>query len=104
MTTNGHMNARTLHSRLNHPVVDADGHWIEYMPVMREQFRRIGGDAAVEALDTATSRVRSALKMSVAERARERVGMEAFRACRSEDVGDCGPPLCRRLLYDCQDD
>src|SRR6516164_1959271 len=54
MTTNGHMNARTLHSRLNHPVVDADGHWIEYMPVMREQFRRIGGEAAVEALDTAT--------------------------------------------------
>ena len=35
MTENGHVDARTLRSRLNHPVIDADGHWIEYQPVMR---------------------------------------------------------------------
>ena len=67
MSENGHMDARTLHARLHHPIVDADGHWLEYGPVMREEFRRIGGDAAVEALATATSRVPSALKMSVVE-------------------------------------
>src|SRR5215472_16374602 len=104
MTTNGHMNARTLHSRLNHPVVDADGHWIEYMPVMREQFRRIGGEAAVEALDTATSRVPSALKMSVAERARKRVGMEAFWSSPSENVLDRATAMFPRLMYERLDD
>ncbi len=46
MQTNGHTEARKLHSRLSHPVIDADGHWIEYAPVMREEFRRIGGEAA----------------------------------------------------------
>jgi len=104
MTTNGHMNARTLHSRLNHPVVDADGHWIEYMPVMREQFRRIGGEAAVEALDTATSRVPSALKMSVSERARKRVGMEAFWSSPSENVLDRATAMFPRLMYERLDD
>ena len=48
MTHNGHLAARTLHARLTHPVIDADGHWLEYGPVMRAEFRRIGGEAAVE--------------------------------------------------------
>jgi len=104
MTTNGHMNARTLHSRLNHPVVDADGHWIEYMPVMREEFLRIGGEAAVEALDTATSRVPNALKMSVSERARKRVGMEAFWSSPSENVLDRATAMFPRLMYERLDD
>src|SRR5215831_7523691 len=104
MTTNGHMNARTLHSRLNHPVVDADGHWIEYMPVMREEFRRIGGAAAVEALDTATTRAPTALKMSVTERARKRVGMEAFWSSPSENVLDRATAMFPRLMYERLDD
>jgi len=53
MPSNGSTEARKLRSRLNHPIIDADGHWLEYGPVMREEFRRIGGDAAVEALATA---------------------------------------------------
>ncbi|MGH2670601.1 MAG: hypothetical protein ACRDH5_16065 [bacterium] len=64
MTGNGHMDARKLHSRLNHPVIDADGHWLEYGPVMREEFRRIGGEAAVEALALASQRVPNSLKMT----------------------------------------
>src|SRR5262245_53295879 len=104
MTTNGHMNARTLHSRLNHPVVDADGHWIEYMPVMREEFRRIGGEAAVEALATATQRVPTALGMSVAERARKRVGMEAFWSSPSENVLDRATAMFPRLMHARLDD
>ncbi|HTY77843.1 MAG TPA: amidohydrolase family protein [Candidatus Bathyarchaeia archaeon] len=104
MTTNGHANARTLHSRLNHPVVDADGHWIEYMPVMREEFRRIGGEAAVEALDTSIARVPTALKMTVAERARKRVGMEAFWSSPSENVLDRATAMFPRMMYERLDD
>jgi hypothetical protein len=64
MSGNGHHDARQLRSRLSHPVIDADGHWVEYAPVMREEFRRIGGDAAVEALALASQRVPSSLGMS----------------------------------------
>jgi predicted TIM-barrel fold metal-dependent hydrolase len=98
------MDARTLHARLNHPIVDADGHWLEYGPVMREEFRRIGGEAAVEALATATSRVPSSLKMSVAERSRKRVGQEAFWSSPSENVLDRATAMLPKLMYERLDD
>ena len=104
MQSNGHMDARTLHARLGHPIVDADGHWLEYGPVMREEFRRIGGEAAVEALATATARVPTALTMSVAERSRRRVGQEAFWSSPSDNVLDRATAMLPRLMYERLDD
>ncbi|MGH7355738.1 MAG: amidohydrolase family protein [Candidatus Rokuibacteriota bacterium] len=104
MTSHGHTDARTLHSRLSHPVIDADGHWLEYGPVMKEEFRRIGGAAAVEAYETASARVPNALKMSVAERGRRRVGMESFWSSPSENVLDRATAMLPRLMYERLDD
>src|SRR3989475_93951 len=78
MLSKGQTEARKLRSRLSHPIIDADGHWAEFAPHMREEFRRIGGDAAVEALAMASARIPNALSMSVAERRRPRIGQEAF--------------------------
>src|SRR5919109_2442474 len=102
--TDSHMNARQLRSRLSHPIIDADGHWLEYGPVMREEFRRSGGDAAVEAWDFASQRVPNALKLSVAERARRRVGQEAFWSTPSENVRDRATAMLPRLMYERLDD
>jgi predicted TIM-barrel fold metal-dependent hydrolase len=104
MSTSGQSEARTLRARLSHPIIDADGHWLEYGPVMREEFRRIGGEAAVEALALASARVPNALKMSVAERARRRVGMEAFWSSPSENVLDRATAMLPRLMYERLDD
>jgi predicted TIM-barrel fold metal-dependent hydrolase len=102
--TNGHMDARQLRSRLSHPVIDADGHWLEYGPVMREEFRRIGGDAAVEALAVASDRIPSALRMSLAERRRRRIGQEAFWSSPCENVLDRATAMLPRLMYERLDD
>jgi hypothetical protein len=40
MPINGSTEARKLRSRLSHPIIDADGHWLEYGPVMREEFQK----------------------------------------------------------------
>ncbi|HEV8144309.1 MAG TPA: amidohydrolase family protein [Methylomirabilota bacterium] len=104
MTTNGQTEARKLRARLDHPIIDADGHWIEYGPVMREEFKRIGGDAAAEAFDLAHSRVPNSLKLSVAERARRRVGMEAFWSSPSENVLDRATAMLPRLMHERFDD
>src|SRR5438552_5267099 len=37
MLTNLQTEARKLRNRLTHPIVDADGHWLEYNPVMRSE-------------------------------------------------------------------
>src|SRR3989449_3241709 len=86
MLTNDPTNARKLRSRLSHPIIDADGHWLEYAPIMREEFRRIGGDAAAEALALASDRIPSSLRMSLAERRRRRAGQEAFWGAPRENV------------------
>ena len=104
MPTNGSTEARKLRSRLNHPIIDADGHWLEYGPVMREEFRRIGGDAAVEALALASQRIPSSLGMSLAERRRRRVGQEAFWSTPSENVLDRATAMLPRLMYERLDD
>jgi predicted TIM-barrel fold metal-dependent hydrolase len=104
MQENGHPDARKLHARLSHPVIDADGHWLEYGPVMREEFRRIGGEAAVEALALASQRIPNALKMTVAERARRRVGQEAFWSSPCENTLDRATAMLPRLMYERLDD
>jgi hypothetical protein len=71
---------------------------------MREEFRRIGGEAAVEGLALASQRVPNALKMSVAERARRRVGQEAFWSSPCENVLDRATAMMPRLMYQRLDD
>jgi len=85
-------------------VVDADGHWLEYLPVMREQFRKIAGEAAVEGLALAASRIPNALKMTLDERRRRRVGMEGFWSAPSENVLDRATAMFPRLMYERLDD
>src|SRR5216110_3494115 len=104
MLTHHQTEARKLRNRLTHPIVDADGHWLEYNPVMREEFRRIGGDAAVEALAIASDRIPSSLRMSLAERRRKRVGMEAFWSSPSENVLDRATGMLPKLMYERLDD
>jgi predicted TIM-barrel fold metal-dependent hydrolase len=104
MSTNGHVQAKQLRSRLSHPVIDADGHWIEYGPVMREEFRRIGGNAAAEALELASQRVPNSLAMSLAERTRRRVGQEAFWGSPAANVLDRATAMLPRLMYERLDD
>ena len=104
MALNGQTEARKLRSRLSHPVVDADGHWLEYLPVMREQFRKIAGEAAVEGLALASSRIPNALKMSLGDRRRKRVGMEGFWSSPSENVLDRATAMFPRLFYERLDD
>src|ERR1051325_1271868 len=103
-TTHAHLDARTLRARLNHPVIDADGHWLEYNPVMREEFKRIGGAAAEAAFLMQSQRVPTSLKLSRSERRRRRVAQEAFWGSPSANVLDRATAMLPRLLYERLDD
>src|SRR5712671_1837429 len=104
MPTTGQTEARKLHGSLSHPIIDADGHWVEYLPHMRAEFRRIGGDTAVEALDFASRRIPTSLGMSVAERSRRRIGQEAFWFLPTRNTLDRATAMMPRLLYERLDD
>ena len=104
MSTTGQTEARKLHGSLSHPIIDADGHWVEYLPHMRAEFRRIGGDTAVEALDFASRRIPTSLGMSVPERSRRRIGQEAFWFLPTRNTLDRATAMLPRLMYERLDD
>ena len=43
-----HKSPEQIRSQLKHPVVDGDGHWLEYAPVFSEKMRKAGGDLAAD--------------------------------------------------------
>ena len=49
------MNVDQIRARIDHPIIDSDGHLIEYLPVVRDILREQAGDAAVTGLDFVTS-------------------------------------------------
>src|SRR5881296_3590732 len=104
MSTNGQNEARKIRASLKHPIIDADGHWAEFAPHMREEFRRIGGDIAVEALAMASARIPNSLKMSVGERRRRRIGQEAFWFLPTRNTLDRATAMMPRLLHERLDD
>ena len=73
-----HLSAGQIKARLDHPIIDADGHWIEYGPVFTEELRRVGGEDAVQGWNAVRNGTRGALSMSVVERRRRRISQEAF--------------------------
>jgi predicted TIM-barrel fold metal-dependent hydrolase len=104
MSHNGQNQARTIHDSLKHPIIDADGHWAEFQPLMREEFRKIGGDTAVEALAMASARIPNSLSMSLAERRRRKIGQEAFWFLPTKNTLDRATAMMPKLLYERLDD
>jgi predicted TIM-barrel fold metal-dependent hydrolase len=100
VSTNGHLSPEQVHARLSHPVIDADGHWLEYGPVISEQIRRVGGDRAVEGFLSVRAGDRESLAMSVSERQRRRIPQEAFWSSPAKNTRDRATAMLPRLLYE----
>jgi predicted TIM-barrel fold metal-dependent hydrolase len=94
-----HLTPAQIKSRLDHPIIDADGHWIEYGPVFNEQLRKVGGDAAVRGWNAVGGGTRAVLSMSVAERRAKGVSQEAFWAHPEKNTLDRATGMFPRLLY-----
>ena len=41
-----------IRDQIDHPVIDADGHTLEYLPAVREHMRDVGGQGLVDAFRT----------------------------------------------------
>jgi predicted TIM-barrel fold metal-dependent hydrolase len=98
--SNGHPTPSQIRARLSHPIIDADGHWLEFGPVVSEQLRRIGGDRAAEGFLSAGRQVRASLAMSVAERRHRRISQEAFWSSPSRNTRDRATAMLPRLLHE----
>ena len=95
-----HQTPAQVHAKLKHPVIDGDGHWVEFEPVFAEKMRKVGGDKAADGFLAAMKTTRDALNMSVAERRRRRVPMPGFWSRQTENTLDRATAMMPKMLYE----
>src|SRR3954463_10885300 len=95
-----HATPSEIHARLKHPVIDGDGHWVEYDPVFAERMRKVGGNKAADGFLATMGATKTALDMSVEERKRRRVAMPGFWTRQTGNTLDRATAMMPRLFYD----
>jgi hypothetical protein len=95
-----HMTPEQVRSKIDHPIVDGDGHWVEYDPVFSDKMRKVGGDLAADGFLKAMGATRESLSMTPAERRHKRIGQSAFWARQAENTLDRATAMMPKLLYD----
>jgi predicted TIM-barrel fold metal-dependent hydrolase len=95
-----HRTPEEIRKHLKHPVIDGDGHWVEYTPVFGERIRKAVGSLGADGFLEAQRRIPNSLKLTPAERAQRGVGMEGFWGRQSTNTLDRATAMMPRLLYD----
>ncbi|MBV8166647.1 MAG: amidohydrolase family protein [Alphaproteobacteria bacterium] len=95
-----HRKPADVRAGLKHPIIDGDGHWVEYAPVFAERMRKACGDKAADGFLASQRRIPDALSLSVEQRAQRGVAMEGFWSRQSTNTRDRATAMMPRLLYD----
>ena len=95
-----HLSPEQVHGKLKHPVVDGDGHWLEYAPVFSEKMRKAGGDKAADGFLAALRSTTDALKMTQETRDERRVAQPNFWNRQAENTLDRATAMMPKLLYE----
>jgi predicted TIM-barrel fold metal-dependent hydrolase len=95
-----HRSPTEIRADLKHPIIDADGHWIEYHPVFAEKMRKVAGSKAADGFLASQRRIPDALRLSIAERKQRGIGMEGYWSRQSTNTRDRATVMMPRMLYD----
>ena len=104
MTAYAKTHPAEIRAGLKHPVIDGDGHWVEYDPVFAEKMRKVGGDKAADGFLATMGSTQTALNMTVEERKRRRVAMPGFWTRQTSNTLDRATAMMPRMLYDRMDE
>ncbi|HVA76713.1 MAG TPA: amidohydrolase family protein [Candidatus Binataceae bacterium] len=96
----GRLSSRQIRAKLGHPVIDADGHWLEFGPSISDYLKRVAGARAVDSFRSRNERVQHALAMTPEERRDTRRAQEAFWGVPAKNTRDRATAILPRLLYE----
>src|SRR6202007_261593 len=99
MSGNGHLSPAQVHAKVKHPIVDGDGHWVEFPPVFAEKMRKVGGDKAADGF-LAPRGAGEPLKMTPAERTERRIAQPNFWNRQGENTLDRATAMMPKMLYE----
>ena len=94
--------SRELRSRLNHPVIDTDGHMVELFPVIFDYIKQVGGPEMSEKMFTSLRRQnnRSWYEMDHAQRRHHNLIRPAFWAAPAENTTDLATAMLPKLMHE----
>src|SRR5258707_14703919 len=95
-----HRSPSEFRAGLNHPIIAADGNWVEYPPVFPEKRRKAAGDKAADGFLASQRRAPDALRLSIAERKQRGIAMEGYWGRQSTNTRDRATAMMPLMLYD----
>jgi predicted TIM-barrel fold metal-dependent hydrolase len=101
MDTNGKTASASIRARLTHPVIDADGHWVEFEPTLLDYLKQVGGPTMVERFrrEDYLAGLRSWSRMTPEERRASRPTQPAWWGLPAKNSVDRATAMLPRLLY-----
>jgi len=91
--------AAAVRARLSHPVVDSDGHWVEFGPQVRDYLRQVGGSKAVEGYQARPTEDWH-LTIPLQERRERRLDQPVWWGVPTRNTLDHATSMLPRLLYE----
>ena len=98
MSSSNGTDAVQLRRRLNHPVIDSDGHWVEFGPQLNDYLKRIGGSRALEGFKSRPTEVWH-LTIPLQERRERRLDQPIWWGMPSRNTLDRATAMLPQLLY-----
>lgn len=89
-----------IRKRLGHPVIDADGHYIEFGPSILEYMRETAGARVAEAFLELNDRIAKAIRMTPQRRRDSGMAQEGFWITPAKNTRDRAAATLPRLLYE----
>ena len=94
----GGKSAAEIRAGLDHPVIDSDGHWIEYAPHIMAEMRKIGGDAAARGFIDFGKNIVDTVALGVERRREGQLAQEAWWAVPTRNTRDRATAMMPNLL------
>src|SRR5262245_33248712 len=98
--------AASLHARLRHPVLDSDGHWIEFEPAALDYLRQIGGERMVERYQAVANQFgnKKWARTAPEERRERRMLQPGWWGVPTKNTRDRATAMLPKLLYERMDE
>ena len=99
MSGNHDADPAAIRAKLNHPVIDSDGHWVEYHPIILDYLRKVAGNKAAEGLKSRDDVVGKILAMTNEQRYEEGRAQQAWWPFPTKNTLDRATAMAPKLLY-----
>jgi len=94
------MNSQEIRSKLSHPVIDSDAHWLSFGPQMKERIEQIAGRKVAEAFTGFDELIGGPMRMTPEERRFKRVAHMGFWQVPMGNTRDRATAMMPKLLYE----